>query len=309
MEPELHREPFPSDRHIFQVKWDGVRMLVFSSRGDYRLQGRRLKDKTRVYPELSGLPRELSAREAILDGEMVVMINGKPSFAAILQRERTTTVDLIGRMARLNPIQYMIFDLLWLDGEDLRLQPLIARQEKLAKILPHQQLVLPGGATLNLVEDFEDGPGLFRAVDEQGLEGIVAKVKDSPYLTGGKSRLWLKIKCRRRQLCVVGGFTLRDERFSALLLGVYTNEGLFYVGRAGSGLNGRELQLLTEWLPRLTRDQSPFCNPVERGLQSNWVEPQLVALVEFMEWTEAMHLRSPVIKGFTGDEPARCVFD
>lgn len=295
--------PLHSRDHAFQVKWDGVRMLAFVGGGVVRLQNRRLRDRTSVYPEFAGLAR-LFAREAILDGEVVVLHEGRPSFPRVLQRELAGRTARVSRLAASMPAVFACFDLLYLDGEDLSPRPWWFRQELLFGRAVEDDL-------FHLTRSFEDGAALFEAVSERGLEGVVAKGRSSPYVPGRRSRHWLKIKVRRRVHCAVGGYTLSGCGVGALLVGLYpaAGGGLVYIGRVGSGLDEALRGSLARELPRLARETPPFTNPPAlRGHDVRWVDPHLTVEVAFSEWTEDLKLRAPSLTGFSRVEPEACRF-
>jgi len=300
MEPVPHKEPFNSPDHLFQVKWDGVRMLAFINNGTVRLQNRRLHERTLQYPEMQLLPRVLSAFNAILDGEMVVFHQGKPSFPLVIKRDFATRDKQIAGLMELVPVTYMLFDILYINGRNITALPLVERQSILAEsITPCTQVLV--------TDNFTEGKALFTAVREQGLEGIVAKAKHSPYLPGKKHSQWLKIKYRPRRLCVVGGYTKRGKVVNTLLLGAYDQGKLRYLGRVGSGLTQEEWQVITGFLEDLRREKPPFANPpLTRKAVYYWVVPALTVLVEFTEWTEEIRLRQPVIVGFSSEHPEQC---
>lgn len=302
MEPRPAPAPFDDPDYIHQVKWDGVRMLAFVSRAGVRLQNRRLHDRTQHYPELQVLAR-LCRGPAILDGEVIVLHDGKPSFARVLQRDLTRS-ERATALARRLPVSYMVFDMLVADGEDISGEPLTVRQERLNGALATD-------GQIGLVESFTAGQALFAAVRANGLEGIVAKRVGSPYVEGKKSAHWLKIKYRRRIDCVVCGCTYREGHLSALLLGLYLSDGrLVYVGRAGSGLNGEALRELDRYFCAHAVDRAPF-SPAPRiyGVRVVWSPPELVCTVEFQEWTEQLGLRAPVIVGFSSRPATDCVLE
>ncbi len=300
MEPRSYPRPFASKNHRFQIKWDGVRMMAFVGQGGTRLQNRKLRDRSRQYPEILRLPALLHCRQAVLDGEMVVLHRGKPSFPRIMERDLATRDTAIARLARVLPATYAVFDLLMLDGNDLTGCPWWERQARLRE-------VLEPGPEVHLTENFEDGPALFQAVTALGLEGIVGKELDSPYLPGRKSRHWLKIKSRRCLLCVVGGYTRSGERVGALLVGAFRERELYYLGRVGSGLSERDLLALGEFFEGITTSTPPFVNPPHLAKGTfRWVEPRLTVMVEFQEWTEDMKLRAPVVAGFSREPPGAC---
>ncbi len=303
MEPMRHDQPFDDPRYAFQVKWDGVRMLAFVSGDGVRLQNRRLRDRTATYPELQILSKHLVGRDAILDGEVVVLQDGKPSFPRVIERDFATNSRTISSMQQSHPIAYIVFDILWLDGRDLTRLPWQERDQQLHAAVREEDGIA-------VVDSFcGHGIDLFGAVETKGLEGIVAKEIDSRYLIGQKSNAWLKIKTKQRVRAVVGGMTVKGSHFSALLLGVYRGDQLTYIGRAGTGITMEQADLLVQHLAQQRQASSPFANPPRiSSAEVVWTYPALTVDVEFMEWTEELQLRAPVIKGFGIGDPKECVF-
>jgi len=296
MEPVSRKEPLNSNAYTYQIKWDGVRILALVERGRVILKNRRGRPRTAQYPELQELAGLVRAQSAVLDGEVVALAEGKPSFARVIQRDFCRREQVIRALQRRIPCTYCLFDLLYLDGEDLTGRPLEERQRLLEEIVA-------AAAPVYLNENFPDGEILYREIVEAGLEGVVAKRKGSPYRSGRKSPDWLKIKPRRRQLCVVGGLSMPGGTVGALLLGAYRDGELLYIGRAGSGLKREELLLLRDYARQAGSARPHFSNP-PRGRDLLWLEPRLTVLVEFAEWTADLRLRVPVVVGFTGRPPA-----
>lgn len=294
MEPVSCDEVFDRDDYLYQVKWDGVRMLAFVEAGQVTLINKRHHERTLQYVELQGLPERLAAQSAILDGEIVALKDGKPSFPSVMSRDNLRDAARIENVRSLLPINYMVFDMLQLGGNDLKNLPLEERQ----KILGNR---LQEGDWLHLVENFAQGSSLFNSVCQLEMEGIVAKQKQGRYIGGKSHHDWLKIKYRRRETCLVGGYTLRGRTVNALLLGWEQENGLLFVGRAGSGLNSQQQEILSRYLPAYEKDRSPFANIARRPAGYHFVEPVIRAEVEFSEWTEDLHMRAPVIKNFVGE--------
>lgn len=298
MEPVPHPRPFDSEDYIFQVKWDGVRILAFIGER-IRLQSKKLKDKTEKYPELHQLKDLIKAREAVLDGEVVVIHKGKPSFPEVIRRDFSSDMGKIKSLTAAIPVDYIIFDILYLNGMDLTGMPLYRRQEILAEVLIEK-------GPVHIIENFDKGKDLFNAVSEQGLEGIVAKIKDSPYLFG-KSNYWKKVKCRRSQLCVAGGYVLKDGRPVSILLGAFREDRLLYIGRASAGMKEKDFAILRDFTTDLIIPEPPFLNPPHiKGETYVWLKPLLTVKVEYAEWTEDMKLRAPSLKGFCRIDPRQC---
>lgn len=299
MEPILCSEPFDSDNFVYQVKWDGVRMLAVIENGAIQLINKHMNHRTKQYPELQELGRALKLTNAVLDGEVVVLKGGKPSFPSVMRRDQSSKTEQIKYIQDLLPVAYMVFDLLYLNGKDLCHHSLEERQAALESIwLPQPYL--------HLVENFPGGTALFAAIEKMGMEGIVAKKKGSRYSPGKSHKDWLKIKCRRSLICLVGGYTLRESMINSLMLGVYQDGKLNYVGKAATGLTASQLELLSQHLPVLRIMQSPFENLIVRNKDYYYVKPQIAIQVEYLEWTEDLHLRSPVIKAFVDISVAQC---
>jgi bifunctional non-homologous end joining protein LigD len=300
----------PSDdqRWAYEIKWDGVRAIAYSTPGELRLESRNLKEITVQYPELARLNRALSSHSAILDGEIVALDgDGRPSFAALQHRMQVTSKAQANRLARSTPATYIIFDLLWLDGHAVMGLPYSERRELLTA------LALNGSSWRTPEHLLGDGSAVLVASAEQGLEGIVAKRLDSTYQPGGRPGTWVKIKNIHRQEFVVGGWVpgkgSRNAGIGALLVGVYDGGGMLrYSGRVGTGFTEHELDRLAKRLGPLERPGSPFAPAGTRPPRGAiYCEPKLVAEVEFREWTAAGSLRQPSYKGLREDKPAEQV--
>lgn len=297
--------PFPDPDWLYQVKWDGVRNLTLVEDGTVRHWSRRRRERTRHFPEFAGLAQVLAGRRAVLDGEIVVLKEGKPSFSGILERDLAGGTPDPGKMRR-RPATLMIFDLLELDGQPLYDRPLTERLDLLAELVP------PADAW-QVVASFpgEHGPALFQAAVETGLEGVVAKRRSSRYTPGIRSREWLKVKRKGETLAVVVGYTTPTGRPGGLLLGAYDEGRLRYIGRAGSGLSSQDLATIRQHLK-----PAPCPFPTPPSLRDRfagdpgpvvWVEPRLTVLVQFTEWTEERRLRDPVVIGFSARPAAEAI--
>lgn len=291
MEPILRKEVLDREDFLYQVKWDGVRMLVYIEAEQVVLMNKRWHNRTRQYPELQQLPDYLKAPSAVLDGELVVLNGNRPDFSAVIARDRCNKPSSIAYYERVWPVHYMVFDLLFLSGKDLRATSLENRLQQLQNVLMDNPLA-------SVVESFDQGPALFQAVQDMEMEGIVAKKRDSPYLAGKHHQAWFKIKCQRWQDCIIGGYTLRNNKVNALLLGVYRQQRLDYAGRAGSGLSAEQIALLSQDLPKIQTEASPFDNYKQQRAGQFFVQPLLGVRVSFLEWTEDLRLRHPVLESF-----------
>ncbi len=307
-------EAFDNPEWLFEVKWDGYRAVAFIENGKVRLVSRNQNELTARYPELRDLPEFIKAKSAILDGEVVALDEqGKASFSLMQQR---TGFRPGGKRAAAKadvPVLYYAFDLLYLDGEDWRRVPLDDRKRKLAS-------VVTTGDSLRFSDHYEQhGKALFEMARAKGLEGIVAKRRASCY-EEHRSRDWLKIKIRHQLECVVGGFTRPEgsrTHFGSLVLGLYDKQGrLIHVGQAGSGFNQKSLSEIMLTLKKLESKKNPFFGEVEALRQVSWVKPELVAQIEYAEWTGGTNagsgpkLRAPVFLGLRDDkDPKECTLD
>jgi bifunctional non-homologous end joining protein LigD len=300
------------DEWAYEVKWDGIRAVVFSEPGRMRFVTRNGNDVTARYPELSRLNRALSMHRAILDGEVVAFdAEGRPSFAALQGRMHLTREAQVRRLAKEAPVSYLAFDLLWLDGRSLMERPYLERRAALRALLEDGERWQ--------VPDHVVGGGeqLLAATREQGLEGIVAKRVDSCYEPGRRTGVWRKVKNTNRQELVIGGWLpgegRRRDRIGALLVGVQEEDdggALRFAGRVGTGFTETELGRLAGLLGPLERSSSPFevvPPAVKIPREAVWVEPRLVCEVEFVEWTREGVLRAPSYKGLRDDKPAALV--
>jgi bifunctional non-homologous end joining protein LigD len=293
--------PRKEDGWAYEIKWDGVRAIAYSSPGELRLESRNLIDITHKYPELNRLGRALGSHRAVLDGEIVAFdAEGRPSFSVLQQRMQLSSEAQARRQMKATPVTYVVFDLLWLDGHSLMELPYGERRGRLEALgLEGESLQVPEHVVGH-------GDALLQAGREQHLEGIVAKQLDSTYQPGIRSRSWVKIKTLGRQELVVGGWMpgkgRRSESIGALLLGVYESGSLRFAGRVGSGFSDAELHRLSGLLAPLRRASSPFKAGAKPPRGAIFCEPRLVAEVEFTEWTFDGSLRHPVYKGLREDK-------
>jgi bifunctional non-homologous end joining protein LigD len=306
-------KPFDGAEWLFEIKWDGYRAVAFISGGKVRLVSRNQNDLTARYPELKDLPKFVHAREAILDGEAVALDEeGRASFSLMQQR---TGFRPGGRRAAEKsdvPVLYYAFDLLYLDGYDWRRVPLEERKAKLASLL------VAGDAVRYSDHYPEQGKALFAMAHKKGLEGILAKKRQSIY-EERRTREWLKIKIKHRQECVIGGFTEPEgsrAHFGSIVLGLYDGKGrLIHVGQAGSGFDQKSLQEVWQLLKKIETKKNPFFGEVEALRKVSWVKPELVAEIEYAEWTKGADggspkLRAPVFLGLRDDkDPKDCVLE
>jgi bifunctional non-homologous end joining protein LigD len=276
-------KPFDGADWLFEIKWDGYRAIAFIQNGEVKLVSRNQNDLTPRYPELADLPRFIKAKTAVLDGEVVALDDeGRASFSLMQQR---TGFRPGGRRAAAKadvPVLYYAFDLLYMDGYDWRRVPLDERKAKLA------ELVVTGDVVRYSDHYPEHGKALFDMAGKKGLEGIVAK-KRASYYEERRSQEWLKIKIRHRLEAVVGGYTEPEgsrAHFGSIVLGLYDKKGrLIHVGQAGSGFDQKSLDEMWKILKKLETKKNPFFGEVEALRKVSWVKPELVAEIEYTEWT------------------------
>jgi bifunctional non-homologous end joining protein LigD len=287
---KIRDKPFDSPDWLFEIKWDGYRAIAEVERGSVSLYSRNNLSFSHRYPAVVRSLEKLDFN-AVLDGEIVVLDkDGKPRFQNIQQYDP----------AGANPIIYYVFDILYLDGYDLRNVPLLKRKEKLKEVLPEGDPVLRYSDHI-----MEKGLFLFGEMKKQNLEGVIAKRTDSRYLTGTRSSEWLKIKTSLMQEAVIAGFTEpRGSRkdFGALILGVYKDGRLTYVGHTGGGFNTSSLKEVKQKLTPLVQETSPFEKKIRTNTPVTWVKPILVCEVSFSEWTNEGHMRHPVFQGLRVDK-------
>lgn len=299
----LARHPFDSTEHMFELKWDGIRAMAFLEGGRLRLLSRTSRDITGSFPELAGLPGQVGAGRVVLDGELVCLdLEGHPSFP--LLQERLSGPG--GRGQRGNPVHFIAFDLLYVEGRSVMGEPLYSRKNRLHEIVRPSEMAQAC--------DFVEGDGLafFQATCEHGLEGVVAKEKSSLYLPGKRSQYWLKVKRVRESEFVIGGYTFaggKREAFSSLLLGLYDNDRrLVFVGQVSAGIAGSTARDLGRDLERTHTDECPFESLPEVQRLMFWCRPGLVCQVEYGEFSEDGELAYPMFKTLRDDKsPADCM--
>lgn len=285
----LVTKPPSGDDWLFEIKWDGVRALCYIDDGKLRMFTRNGNPCEKQYPELSVLPHHVDASQAILDGEVAVLdLNGRSRFNLIQPRIGIGDPNAIAHLSRSTPVILFLFDLLYLDGYDLRGVPLVERKKKLESIVKPTNRI-------RLSEAFAvDGAAMLEAAQAQGLEGIVAKQANSLY-DGRRGKDWLKIKTESRQDFVIGGFTHGERAgFSSLVLGSWESGKLKHVGQVGTGFNNRSIQEILDRLQPLAVKKSPFDGPVRKVDVVTWVRPEVTCEVKFLEFTEDGQLRAPV---------------
>ncbi|MGZ4171069.1 MAG: non-homologous end-joining DNA ligase [Solirubrobacteraceae bacterium] len=290
MKAVLERTSFSNPEWIFERKLDGIRCLAVREHERVRMLSRNDLDLGGRYPEVRDAVAAQDHRRFAIDGEIVAFDGAQTSFARLAQRARHPV-----------PVFFYVFDLLWVDGHDIRALELRARKRLLRKALTFDD-PLRWTAYRN-----GEGEAMFTEACRKGWEGVIGKRADSPY-RAARSRDWVKFKCEAGQELVIGGFTApRGSRtdFGALLVGYFKDGELQYAGKVGTGFDHELLSSLGRRLRSLARDSSPFADPASiRERNVTWVKPELVAEVGFTEWTRAGRLRHPRFLGLRDDKPA-----
>ncbi len=298
-----------SEEWAYEIKWDGIRALGYARRGGWAMLSRRLEDVTARYPELEGIAEALADRAAVVDGEVVALdADGRPRFQLIQSRMGLTSPAGVKAKMERQPVDYVIFDLLHLDGRCVRDLPYLQRRELL------EELALDGTRWQTPAYRLDGGSDLLEAARRQGLEGIVSKRTDSPYRPGKRTGEWIKTRVWRRQEFVIGGYIpgegSRAKRVGSVLVGYYDRrrselrkgqrQRLHFAGGVGSGLKEDDLDFLTRELRKRKRPESPFVVGAPTGPKARfavWCEPELVCEVSWTEWTNVGTLRQPAFKG------------
>jgi bifunctional non-homologous end joining protein LigD len=302
---ETAERPFSRKGWLFEPKVDGYRVLAATAKGESRLLTRNGNDYTPAFPEIARAVAALPFERVVLDGEVVALdAEGRPSFQLLQGRARLSRPIEIRHATVASPVTYYAFDLLGFEDFDLRTLPLTARKELLRKVLP------PVGALRYLEHVEDEGEALYQETQRLGLEGMVGKKADAAY-KGGRTPLWVKVRSRKTGDYVVVGFTApKGSRggFGALQLAEYVDGTLTYAGRAGSGFSDKQLTEVRRTLESRQRPDCPCVGPVQLEKDTTWVEPTMVAEVEYSEVTNEGLLRQPVFLRFRDDKmPADCV--
>ncbi|MCU1523312.1 MAG: ATP-dependent ligase [Microbacteriaceae bacterium] len=288
----------------FEMKWDGIRAIARVDDGTVTLTSRNGKNLTATYPELAVLADVVAADSATLDGEIVAFdTHGRPDFGLLQTRMNLSSPRDVDRAAKAVPVRYLVFDALEVDGRSLLDAVYDERRSVLEKVVKAEA----GGAVQVPAAFAGDLEHAVSTSEELGLEGIVAKERDSRYGVGRRSRAWIKIKHHHTQEVVIGGWRTgngrRRDSIGSLLMGIPEGRRLRYVGRVGTGFGDRELDELRTTLMRRTRTTSPLDGvPSADARDAHWVRPDLVGEVEFAEWTSTGRLRQPSWRGWRTDK-------
>lgn len=286
----LTQEPFDGDDWLFEIKWDGYRAIGSWDAKKAELYSRNQKKINQKYPSVTEALGSF-AYPAIVDGEIVALDEeGRAHFEWLQNWAKSPRGQLV----------YYIFDILWCAGYDVRNWPLLRRKQLLSSVLPEHP-------SLRLSDHVESrGRQVFKLAEKLNLEGIMAKKTDSRYVSAKRSKSWLKIKTHLRQEVVIGGFTEpRGSRkhIGALILGIYEDGELRYVGHTGGGIPPDQIKSLRQQLGKLEIKHSPFVNKFKPNAPAHWVKPKLVCEVSFSEWTASGHMRQPIFKALREDKP------
>lgn len=316
--------PFDSEAYTFEVKWDGVRCLAVAENGSTRLFSRTGKEMTRQFPELAELHRAVAGDTTVLDGELCVLNGTVPDFHRVQRRLVLGTDIAVAQAAEKHPALYVVFDLLRIDGHDMTGQPLSTRRRALEDSWRGNDYAILSAAVPTR------GKHLYAAAVAQGLEGIVAKRTDSPYVAGRRTDYWLKIRHELELDGVVGGYVPKGAAdFKSLAIGLHTGKSspirssappLVYVGHVGTGFSARLRGDIVRRLLPLRSDASPFIHSFDvsgdhkAGRPDNqpltdtvWVRPELVCRLRYLQFTPAGRLRHPVFLGLRDDKlPSEC---
>lgn len=290
----LTDKPFSDPDWFYEIKWDGYRAIAEIEGKSVRLYSRNNLDFNDRYPEVVTALQKIQ-HTAIFDGEIVAVDKtGRANFQLMQQAHKNKDVTLI----------YYVFDLLYLDGRDLRGEPLHERRRILKAIIPKK-------GPIRFSEAIEqDGEALFREAKKQSLEGIIAKHRHSTYLDGKRTSQWLKIKTEMRQEAIIAGFTEPKgsrKNFGALVLGAHRNGELEYIGHTGGGFNETTLREIFTMLKKITKKSSPFKKIPKTNMPVTWVRPIIICEVKFSEWTESGQMRHPIFIGIREDKKPKDV--
>jgi DNA ligase D-like protein (predicted ligase)/DNA ligase D-like protein (predicted 3'-phosphoesterase) len=292
IEPMLARpaeKPPDSDDYLYEVKWDGIRALVALDEGEVRIRGRNGLDLTKQFPELLVPDQAFRATSALFDGEIVCLeADGRPNFRDVIHRMQQKTEGAIERVRVKHPAVCYVFDCLYLDGRPIINEPLTRRREWL-------QDAIKRDSPYRVSEVMEEGAPFLEAVKQMGLEGMMAKQRNSTYVPGRRTDSWLKIKTRKTVECVIVGYTRgkgdREGSFGALHLAQAHGDELRYVGKVGAGFNGDSLKAVSAELRKLTTIQRAVKEKPLDDARSVWIEPKLVCEVQFASLTQDGMLR------------------
>ncbi len=299
--------PFSDPDWIFETKWDGVRAICFVTRGAARFVSRNQIDMTLQHPELASIAEHVRASNAILDGEVVALDeHGVSRFQLLQRRLGRKNEGEIRKLAAKSRIAYYAFDLLYVDGYDLTRCSLIDRKNTLEKILKPARNIRYSDHIIGA------GEQLYEELAKVPLEGMIAKRAASTYVQR-RSTDWLKVKTVQQMEVVIGGYTQprkSREYFGAIVVGLYHDGQLHYVGHTGGGFNQRTLEQVYRLMQPLKTNVCPFVEKPKTNEPVQWIKPKLVAQVKFSEMTADLRLRQPIFLGLRQDKkPKECTLE
>jgi bifunctional non-homologous end joining protein LigD len=282
--------------YLYEIKLDGQRTVAEISKNKLLLYTRNRQAVTKKYPELSGLSDCVNKKDAIIDGEIVALKDGIPSFELLQQRMSLHDLRTLPGVIETVPVLYYAFDILSLNGKSLLRTPLIERKQILKESLQVSE-------TIKILPYFESKEITLQKALDFGYEGVVAKKKDSFYYPGARTDCWLKFKFQLVDSFVIGGWLEggRSQGFGSLLVGKYDGRKLSYCGRVGTGFDEAAVSALMKTFKMLSAESCPFTPRPSLPRGVHWLTPKLVADVKFKEWTNARILRAPVFLGLRPD--------
>ncbi|WP_416825304.1 RNA ligase family protein [Ectobacillus polymachus] len=298
-EPTISSHIPDSAEWISQIKWDGVRILTYYNRNELRLFNRKCRERTQHFPELHAL--QTSASSLILDGEVIALDEKeRPSFHEVMRRDAIRRMDRIPQMTHTVPVYYMVFDILFVNEKWVHALPYKERMDLLRKYIEPTP-------TIQLVPSYNNGHALFDVVKQHGMEGIVSKNVNSPYVINGKNDNWRKIKNYKDIIAVIGGVIYRSGIVNSVLVGMYDEKSdLVYIGHVGAGkLTNKDWHTLTRLIEPLITSTSPFPHGAEIRKDTVWVVPKLTVKIQYLEWKNS--LRQPSIQAFIDVPPKSCI--
>lgn len=302
-EPVSSTEIPDGEEWIAQIKWDGVRVVTYFDGNSVQLFNRKLNERTAHYPEITSINNYFKGNSVILDGEVIALdINGNPSFHEVMRRDGLRKLDRVNLVRQEVPIFYMIFDILYFNGNWINQRPLHERISILNQCISPTEHI-------QLVPSIDNPNSLWNVAREHHLEGIVCKNISSPYVINGKDTSWQKIKNYQDIIAVIGGVTYRADTVNSVLLGAYDSVGkLWYIGHCGTGkMTNEDWKMLTNTIDPLKIMNKPFINEPERIKGVQWIQPKLTVKVQFIEWPEGKTLRQPSIQAFTEVPAWECI--
>ncbi|TCS93946.1 RNA ligase family protein [Hazenella coriacea] len=291
MEPILTNQLIHKKSLLYQVKWDGIRILTNYDSQKTQLYTRKKNERTVTYPEITKeLSKMLKEHSVILDGEMIAIDQGKSCFFEILKRDRLKNPQKILQAQSKIPVYYMIFDIIYFNGKWLTDQPLTERLDLLNNLIQETSHV-------QVCPSYDDGSTLWKVTEEKGWEGIVIKEREGTYHLGQKHTTWLKLKHIQKIHATVIGVTFEQSRsmVNSLILGIFKNGEWIYIGKASTGLSIEQKQLFTR-LAQETAQEKGVIPQLRLREPVAWIIPEITVQVQFLEWTPDGTLRSPVIK-------------